>query len=123
MCSKIWERDLIEEEIESLTSAFGDFAKVSCTHRVSIISLICNVAKTSRILERVRAPILPYDGVILSLCSQLCSPCWGSHASHTESAWMLARNMVYCSIAEHVKGRRRPCSSILRHAASAHHGR
>ena len=34
-------------------SAFGDFAKVSCTHNVSIISLICNVAKTSSILERV----------------------------------------------------------------------
>ena len=54
LCSKIWERDLIEEEIQSLMSAFGDFAKVSCTHNVSIISLICNVAKTSSILERVR---------------------------------------------------------------------
>ena len=64
LCSKIWERDLIDEEIESLTSAFGDFAKVSCTHRVSIISLICNVAKTSRILERARAPTLSRDDVM-----------------------------------------------------------
>ena len=56
MSSKIWERDLIDEEIQSLMSAFGDFAKVSCTHNVSIISLICNVAKTSSILERVSHP-------------------------------------------------------------------
>ena len=60
LCSKIWERDLIEEEIQSLMSAFGDFAKVSCTHNVSIISLICNVAKTSSILERVSLTLLPF---------------------------------------------------------------
>ncbi|EIE26095.1 aspartate kinase [Coccomyxa subellipsoidea C-169] len=51
--SKIWDRELIEEEIEALMSAFSGFAKVSCTHNVSIISLICNVARTSNILERV----------------------------------------------------------------------
>lgn len=60
LCSKIWERDLIEEEIQSLMSAFGDFAKVSCTHNVSIISLICNVAKTSSILERVSLTLFPF---------------------------------------------------------------
>ncbi len=53
VCSKIWDRELIEEEIEALMSAFAGFAKVSCTHSVSIISLICNVARTSNILERV----------------------------------------------------------------------
>ena len=57
-CSKIWDRELIEEEIEALMSAFSGFAKVSCTHNVSIISLICNVARTSNILERVTSLLL-----------------------------------------------------------------
>lgn len=47
----------MDEEIQSLMSAFGDFAKVSCTHNVSIISLICNVKKTSSILERVSCAV------------------------------------------------------------------
>jgi hypothetical protein len=55
-CSKIWERELIEEEVQSLMAAFAGFARVSCTHAVSIISLICNVARTSHILERARRP-------------------------------------------------------------------
>ncbi|CAL5225186.1 g7969 [Coccomyxa viridis] len=67
--SKIWERDLIEEEIQSLMSAFGDFAKVSCTHNVSIISLICNVAKTSSILERVFR-VLGRESVNVKMMSQ-----------------------------------------------------
>jgi hypothetical protein len=55
-CSKIWDRELMYEEVEALRDAFSGFAKVSCTHGVSIISLICNVARTSNILERVRVP-------------------------------------------------------------------
>ena len=91
MCSKIWERDLIDEEIESLTSAFGDFAKVSCTHNVSIISLICNVAKTSRILERVRANILPGNLAIVRLCGQS----WGDYALQTKLACVSARESLH----------------------------
>lgn len=50
----LWERDLIEEELESLMTAFGGIAKASYRRGMSIISLICNVQRTSTILERVR---------------------------------------------------------------------
>ena len=82
-CSKIWDRELIEEEIEALMSAFSGFAKVSCTHNVSIISLICNVARTSSILERVSSFYMTssnsYPAIFLSIHHhrerQICCSC------------------------------------------------
>jgi hypothetical protein len=68
-CRRIWERELIEEEVQSLMAAFSGFARVSCTHSVSIISLICNVARTSAILERVSALFLSCADRMDSACA------------------------------------------------------
>jgi len=54
--SKMWERELMDEEMDALLRAFEGTARVSCQHGMSIVSLICNVARTSEILEQARAP-------------------------------------------------------------------
>jgi hypothetical protein len=54
--SKFWDRDLIDEELESLKRSLAHVATVTVHRGFSIISLICNVERTSQILERVRAP-------------------------------------------------------------------
>jgi aspartate kinase len=51
----LWERDLIEDELHNLMHHFDGIAKASYRRGMSIISLICNVQRTSEILERVRA--------------------------------------------------------------------
>ncbi len=56
-CSKMWSRDLIDEELDALVHAFEGIAKASYQRSMSIISLICNVQRTSQILERVRLPL------------------------------------------------------------------
>lgn len=52
-CRTLWERDLIESELEHLMAAFEGTAKASFRRGMSTISLICNVQRTSAILERV----------------------------------------------------------------------
>ena len=52
-CSKMWDRDLVDEELAALGNAFEGVARASMTRGVSILSLICNIARTSEILERV----------------------------------------------------------------------
>ena len=49
----LWERDLIDEELDSLMAAFDGVAKASYRRGMSILSLICNVKRTAEILERV----------------------------------------------------------------------
>lgn len=49
----LWERDLIEEELQHLMHEFDGMANASYRRGMSIISLICNVQRTSLILERV----------------------------------------------------------------------
>ena len=53
-CSKMWSRDLIDEELDALVLAFKGVAKASYQRNMSIISLICNVQRTSQILEKVK---------------------------------------------------------------------
>ena len=53
LSSKIWERDLVDEELNTLVSQFAGVARVTYSRGMSIISLICNVERTSQILERV----------------------------------------------------------------------
>lgn len=53
--SKMWSRDLIDEELDALVHAFEGVAKASYQRNMSIISLICNIDRTSEILEKVRA--------------------------------------------------------------------
>lgn len=54
--SKMWSRDLVDAELDALVSAFKakGIARVSYKRAMSCVSLICNVEKTSQILERVR---------------------------------------------------------------------
>ena len=52
--SKLWDRQLMDYEMEALMRSFEGTARVSCQHGMSIISLICNVARTSEILEQAR---------------------------------------------------------------------
>ena len=54
-CSKMWTRALIDSELDALITAFHakGIANASYTRGQSIISLICNVKRTSEILERV----------------------------------------------------------------------
>lgn len=48
----LWERDLIAEELETLMADFDGIAKSSYRRGMAIVSLICNVRRTSTILER-----------------------------------------------------------------------
>ena len=52
----------MDYEMEALLRSFEGTARVSCQHGMSIISLICNVARTSEILEQARPTlcILPH---------------------------------------------------------------
>ena len=65
----LWERDLIDEELESLMKAFTGVAKTSYRRGMSILSLICNVKRTSEILERVFR-VLGRDNVNVQMMSQ-----------------------------------------------------
>ena len=49
--SKIWTRDLIQEELNVLEDSFGSLAKVGLHRRRSIISLIGDAERSSAILE------------------------------------------------------------------------
>ena len=65
----LWERDLIDEELESLMNAFAGVAKTSYRRGYSILSLICNVDKSSEILERVFR-VLGRENVNVQMMSQ-----------------------------------------------------
>lgn len=65
----LWERDLIDEELESLMNAFKGVAITSYRRGMSIISLICNVQRTSEILERAFR-VLGRENVTVQMMSQ-----------------------------------------------------
>jgi aspartate kinase len=65
----LWERDLIDEELDSLMKDFDGIAKTSYRRGMSIMSLICNIEKTSAILERVFR-ILDRENVQVKMMSQ-----------------------------------------------------
>jgi len=65
----LWERDLIDDELEALMKAFTGVAKTSYRRGMSILSLICNVKRTSEILERVFR-VLGRDNVNVQMMSQ-----------------------------------------------------
>ena len=54
-CARMWSRDLVEEELQHLQAQLKGIANVEVKRGVSIVSLICNVEKSSVILHRVRA--------------------------------------------------------------------
>jgi len=95
--SKMWERELMDEEMDALLRAFEGTARVSCQHGMSIVSLICNVARTSEILEQARAPRRGRATAPRRKCSQIWSPArarWlpprsscAPHCCITESRW------------------------------------
>lgn len=49
----VWQRDLVDEELEALSDELKVFADVSHRRNVSIVCLICDVTRTSVVLERV----------------------------------------------------------------------
>jgi hypothetical protein len=51
----MWSRDLVDAELDALVAAFKakGIARVNYKRAMSCVSLICNVEKTSQILERV----------------------------------------------------------------------
>ena len=57
----MWSRDLVDAELDALVSAFKakGIARVNYKRAMSCVSLICNVEKTSQILERVSLVDLP----------------------------------------------------------------
>ena len=59
--SKMWSRDLVDAELDALVAAFKakGIARVNYKRAMSCVSLICNVEKTSQILERVSNPSGP----------------------------------------------------------------
>ncbi|KAK9824483.1 hypothetical protein WJX72_010708 [[Myrmecia] bisecta] len=67
--SRMWSRDLIDEELDALVLAFENIANVRYQRGMSIISLICNVQRTSEILERV-FKVLKREGVNVKMLSQ-----------------------------------------------------
>ncbi len=66
-CSKMWSRDLVDAELDALVAAFKakGIARVSYKRAMSCVSLICNVEKTSQILERVSNPSGPKSIIVL----------------------------------------------------------
>ena len=50
--SRVWERDLVDAELDALLSSLSRFAAATATRNVGCVSLICNVARTAEILER-----------------------------------------------------------------------
>ncbi|KAL4544046.1 hypothetical protein Ndes2437B_g01841 [Nannochloris sp. 'desiccata'] len=65
----LWERDLIDEELDSLMDAFKGWATASYRRGMSILSLICSVEKTNFILARVFG-VLGREMVQVELISQ-----------------------------------------------------
>ena len=66
-CSRLWTRSLIDAELDALVACFEGIARVSYQKAMSIISLICNVERTSEILERVRDLALQPGCCVLSI--------------------------------------------------------
>jgi aspartate kinase len=65
----LWERDLIDEELDSLMDAFEGWATASYRRGMSILSLICSKEKTNFILARVFS-VLGREMVQVELISQ-----------------------------------------------------
>ena len=65
----LWERDLIDEELDSLMDAFEGWATASYRRGMSILSLICSKEKTNFILARVFT-VLGREQVQVELISQ-----------------------------------------------------
>jgi aspartate kinase len=61
-CARLWSRDLIADELDRLAQRFEGIAKVKVASNVSIVSLICNAARSSAILKRVRACMYAVGG-------------------------------------------------------------
>ena len=63
--ARLWDRDLVDSELEALLASLSSVATVNATVGVGCVSLICNVARTATILERAfralgaaRVPVL-----------------------------------------------------------------
>lgn len=67
--SKIWTKDVVDIELTSTIEEFKELAEVTIRNGVSIISLICNVEKSSLILERV-FKVLGKKGINVQMISQ-----------------------------------------------------
>jgi aspartate kinase len=65
----LWERDLIDEELDALMDAFSGWSTASYRRGMSILSLICSKEKTNFILARVFA-VLGAEMVQVELISQ-----------------------------------------------------
>lgn len=78
-CSKMWSRDLVDAELDALVSAFKakGIARVSYKRAMSCVSLICNVEKTSQILERV-LPCLSCDRMFCHILGHDAAHTWWS---------------------------------------------
>ena len=75
----------MDSELDALVAAFEGIARASYQKNVSIISLICNVQRTSHILERVRTlsrfwPLLPH--ICRQMTSELVLACRGKAMTH-----------------------------------------
>ena len=91
--SKLWDRELMDYEMEALLRSFEGTARVSCQHGMSIISLICNVVRTSEILEQARpsaAALALQSPLELCLPQTPGSPCPARCFLHAESALVCA---------------------------------
>lgn len=51
--SRIWTKEMMDTELKATLEEFNELAETSVRNGVSIISLICNVERSSEILERV----------------------------------------------------------------------
>ena len=64
----------MDYEMEALLRSFEGTARVSCQHGMSIISLICNVARTSEILEQARPTLCILPDSDTCECRICCIP-------------------------------------------------
>lgn len=62
---------MLSGELDGLVSDFEGIAKVGYTTGMSIVSLICNVSRTSEILERVCGSVLDHLYSFLYHCPQV----------------------------------------------------
>lgn len=67
--ARVWDRDLVDQELEALVAAFAGVARASVRRGVAIVSIICNVERTSEILERAFR-VLGREGAPVRMMSQ-----------------------------------------------------
>lgn len=70
---RIWDEGEVDEELDRLVYDLDKIANTNVTKDSAILSLICNVSRTSEILQRVREGAGERGGAACVLCVLVCA--------------------------------------------------